>query len=143
VPAAASLAGILTSEVRPVLAELTQTSLLVEHAGRYTFHDLLRAYATDSTHTIDSDQQRRDATHRILDHYLHSAYAADRLLHPTRDPINLAAAQPMVIVHRPADYREALPEVTTFRRSGRFVASALRGVWGGAKSPPVRTTHLL
>jgi tetratricopeptide (TPR) repeat protein len=115
VPAAASLAGIPTSEVRPLLAELTQTSLLFEHADRFTFHDLLRAYATDSTLTTDSSQERRAATHRILDHYLHSAYAADRLLHPTRDPINLAAAQPGVIVHRPADYRQALEWFTAER----------------------------
>src|SRR5262249_40196862 len=46
--AAASLAGLPAEGVRPVLAGLTGASLLVEHApGRYTFHDLLRAYATD------------------------------------------------------------------------------------------------
>src|SRR5262249_56669647 len=41
--AAASLAGLPVSAVRPVLAELTAASLLVEHTiGRYAFHDLLR-----------------------------------------------------------------------------------------------------
>lgn len=44
-PAAASLA---ISQVRPVLAELTRTHLLGERSpGRYTFHDLLRAYVME------------------------------------------------------------------------------------------------
>ena len=69
--------------MRSALAELTRASLLVEHtAGRYTFHDLLRAYATDLAQRIDTDQDRRTATVRILDHYLHTAYTAARLLHP-------------------------------------------------------------
>jgi tetratricopeptide (TPR) repeat protein len=33
-------------------------------------------------------------THRLLDHYLHTAYAADRLLYPHRDPIVLAEPVP-------------------------------------------------
>jgi hypothetical protein len=70
--AAASLARLPASTARPVLTELTGASLLVEHTpGRYAFHDLLRAYATDLTQRIDSDRHRRAATHRMLDHYLH------------------------------------------------------------------------
>ena len=80
-PAAASLAGITATEVRPLLAQLTRASLLVEHiSGRYSFHDLLRAYAADRAHTHDTDQQRQAATHRILDHYLHTAHTAALLL---------------------------------------------------------------
>jgi len=61
--AAASLAGPPAGTVPPVLAELVKASLLVEHVpGRYVFHDLLRAYATDLAHRIDTDQQRRSAT---------------------------------------------------------------------------------
>jgi tetratricopeptide (TPR) repeat protein len=96
-PAAASLGAVTTSAVRPVLAELTAASMLVEHiVARYTFHDLLRAYAADLTRRIDTDQQRHAATHRILDHYLHTALTADRLLNPVRDPITLPAPQPGV-----------------------------------------------
>jgi tetratricopeptide (TPR) repeat protein len=109
--AAASLAGHPVSIVRPVLAELTRASLLFEHTtGRYSFHDLLRAYATDLAHRIDTNSQRHIATRRILDHYLHTAYNADRLLHPHREPIPRALASPVhgVTPERPADHGQAL-----------------------------------
>jgi hypothetical protein len=68
--AAASLAGLPPSTVRPMLAELVRASLLAEHSpGRYAFHDLLRAYATDLAQRTDSDRQRHAATARILNHY--------------------------------------------------------------------------
>lgn len=91
-PAAASLAGSPPSQVRHLLTELTEASLLMEPVpGRYTFHDLLRAYATEQAHAIESDEQRRAATHRMLDHYLHTGFAAARLLDPHSDPITLTA----------------------------------------------------
>jgi tetratricopeptide (TPR) repeat protein len=92
--AAASLAGLAVDAARLLLAELTQANLLVEHVpGRYAFHDLLRDYATHLTHTIDPEQQRRAATGRVLDHYLHSAYTAALLLVPPHDPPTLRPAQ--------------------------------------------------
>jgi DNA-binding SARP family transcriptional activator/tetratricopeptide (TPR) repeat protein len=88
--AAASFAGRPEREVRPLLAELAHDHLLTEHLpGRYTFHDLLRTYANELAHTIDSDADRQAVTRRALDHYLHTAYAADRLLRPHREPIIL------------------------------------------------------
>jgi tetratricopeptide (TPR) repeat protein len=94
-PAAASLAGRPSSETRRLLAELTRANLLTEHApGRYTFHDLLRAYAADLSHTHDTDAQRRAALRRLLDHYLHTAHAADRIMNPARDPITLGLVRP-------------------------------------------------
>jgi len=89
-PAAASLAGQAPDTVRPVLAELTRASLLAEPTpGRYTFHDLLHDYAHQLAATTDTDAQRLAATGRILDHYLHTAHPAARLLDPTHDPIPL------------------------------------------------------
>src|SRR5215470_2883129 len=112
--AAASLAGLSATMVRSVLAELTRASLLVEHIpGRYSFHDLLRAYATDLTHRIDPGQQRRNATHRILDHYLHAAHNADRLLDPARDPIALTPPEPGVTAEWPTGYQQAMGWFTT------------------------------
>ncbi len=103
-PAAASLAGLPLRQTRPPLAELTRASLLAEHAaGRYTFHDLLRAYAAVLAHSIDPDDQRRAAFGRMLDHYLHTAYTTDRLLHPGRDPITLTPPAPGVTPEQPAD----------------------------------------
>jgi DNA-binding SARP family transcriptional activator/Tfp pilus assembly protein PilF len=96
-------------QVRALLAELARAHLLTEHApGRYTFHDLLRAYATELTHSVDRDEHRRAATHRMLDHYLHTAHPAALLLNPHRDPIALARPQPGVIPERPADHQQAL-----------------------------------
>ncbi|MEV4619939.1 BTAD domain-containing putative transcriptional regulator [Asanoa sp. NPDC049573] len=114
-PAAASLAGHPVSETRRLLNELTRANLLVEHVpGRYTFHDLLRAYATELTHTTDSDQTHRAALTRLLDHYTHTAHTADRLLYPTRDPIPvaLAAAAADVSPERLTDHQQAIVWLT-------------------------------
>jgi len=84
-PAAASLAGVPCDLAAEVLAELTQAQLLSEHApDRFAFHDLLRAYAGELVHRQESDDQRHAATHRMLDHYLHTAAASDRLIQTTR-----------------------------------------------------------
>ncbi|HZM80031.1 MAG TPA: NB-ARC domain-containing protein, partial [Candidatus Limnocylindrales bacterium] len=108
-PAAASLAALPLPDARGLLGELTRANLLIEHVpGRYTFHDLLRAYATEQAHTTDPDQQRHTATHRLLDHYLHTAHIAGRLLDPHRDPITLTPAQPGVVPEHPTDSQQAL-----------------------------------
>ena len=86
--AAASLAGTALPEARRLLRELTRCHLLAEPApGRYSFHDLLRAYAAEQATALDSDHDRQAATGRMLDHYLHSARAADLQLNPLREPI--------------------------------------------------------
>jgi tetratricopeptide (TPR) repeat protein len=107
--ATASLAGLAASATRPLLAELTQGSLLVEHVpGRYTLHDLLRAYATHLTHTIDPEDQRRAATGRVLDHYLHSAYTAALLLATPAGPLVLGPPPAGVTPEQHADYKQAM-----------------------------------
>ncbi len=107
--AAASLAGLPATAVRPLLAELTRASMLAEHIpGRYTFHDLLRAYATDLTHSIDPDERRRAPTHRMLDHYLHTAHTANRLLIPAREQITLTAPQLGVISEHLTGHQQAM-----------------------------------
>ena len=107
-PAAASLAGITPDAVRPLLAELTRASLLTEPtAGRYTCHDLLRDYATHLAHTTDTDEQRHTATGRILDHYLHTAYPAARLLNPVRDLLQLAPPRAGVTPQQLSDQAQA------------------------------------
>ena len=101
VAAAASLAAIPLDGTRALLAELTQTHLLAEHApGRYSFHDLLRAYATEQAHAQDSPDVRYAAAHRVLDHYLHTAHGAAMLMQPTLNPITLDPPQPAVIERR-------------------------------------------
>ena len=75
--AAASLAGTSPAETSQALGELARAHLITEPSpGRYGFHDLLRAYAAKQVQADDSDQARRGAICRILDHYLHTANAA-------------------------------------------------------------------
>jgi tetratricopeptide (TPR) repeat protein/transcriptional regulator with XRE-family HTH domain len=112
--AAASLAGLHPRQVWLQLAELTRAHLLVEHTpGRYTFHDLLRAYAAEQAHGIDTDQQRHAATERMLDHYLHTAHTAALLLYPHRDQITLTPPQLGTLPENPADPAQALAWFTT------------------------------
>ena len=107
--AAASLAGVPPAAARRDLSELTRAHLITEHTpGRYALHDLLRAYATEQAHATDDEQARRAPTRRVLDHYLHAAHAADRLLNPARDQITLAACVDGVRPERLADYGQAM-----------------------------------
>jgi DNA-binding SARP family transcriptional activator/Flp pilus assembly protein TadD len=110
VPAAASLAGIPEAEARQLLAELARAHLIAEHApGRYAFHDLLRAYAADQAYDTDNDTARREATGRMLDHYLHTAARATLLLlDPPKEPVVLAPPRPGAAPEQPTDYSQAL-----------------------------------
>ncbi len=90
VSAAASLLGAATPRARRLLDELARVHLLAEHApGRFACHDLLRAYAVELTGLADSGTERRAATERLLSHYLHTAHAADQLMHPYRRLVTL------------------------------------------------------
>ena len=106
-PAAASLAGIPPAQARSLLIELTRAHLLTQRVpGRFSFHDLLRAYADELTNAHDPPDERRAAVHRLLDHYLHSAHRAGELFRPGRaDPIAMAPAQPLVTPENPADFQ--------------------------------------
>ncbi|MET8154237.1 AfsR/SARP family transcriptional regulator [Actinoplanes sp. NPDC049668] len=107
--AAASLAGVTVSEARRLLRELTSAHLVEEVTpGRFGFHDLLRAYAKEQTLETDSDAERRAAVLRLLDHYLHTAWLADRTLYPYRQPIHVEPADLATVVPRIDGAAEAL-----------------------------------
>ncbi|ROO61136.1 DNA-binding SARP family transcriptional activator [Micromonospora sp. Llam0] len=109
VPAVASLAGETVPAARRLLAVLTRASLVSEHSpGRYVLHDLLRAYAAELAEAQEPAARRRAATRRLLDHLLHTAYAADRLLYPHRDPILLDCPVSGVVVPALADGAAAM-----------------------------------
>jgi DNA-binding SARP family transcriptional activator/tetratricopeptide (TPR) repeat protein len=109
VPAAASLAAIGEADARRLLRELARAHLIAEHVpGRYAFHDLLRAYAAERARQTDSDTARREATGRVLDHYLHTAAGAGRLINPAMEPVALAPPRPGAAAGQPADYPQAL-----------------------------------
>ncbi|AQZ61661.1 hypothetical protein BKM31_09430 [[Actinomadura] parvosata subsp. kistnae] len=106
--AAASLAGLPPPDARPLVAELARTSMLSERVpGRFACHGLLRAYACELSDAHDSRDERRTTLHRLLDHYLHSAHQAGRILRPGRGtddlPADLRPALPLVTPESPAD----------------------------------------
>jgi DNA-binding SARP family transcriptional activator/tetratricopeptide (TPR) repeat protein len=106
--AAVSMAGTDPAGVRPALRELIGANLLVEDPpGRYRMHDLVRLYAAELA-AAEPGGDGSAALARLLDHYLHTACAADRLLQPMRDPIPPAPARAGVRVHPPADRPAAL-----------------------------------
>ncbi|MFD4510233.1 BTAD domain-containing putative transcriptional regulator [Streptomyces sp. NPDC058457] len=107
-PAVAALAGVPAARARVLVAELVRGHLLTEQpAGRYAFHDLLRAYAAELVATHDSEDTRRAAAHRMFDHYLHTAHRADALLTPRPSPTPLPPAQPGAAAEELSGHRQA------------------------------------
>ena len=84
VRATISLAGTDRPDTLTALRELTEMHLLTEHAGdRFWMHDLLRAYAEERAHALNS-ARRCAAINRMLGHYTCTAQAASALLNPFR-----------------------------------------------------------
>jgi DNA-binding SARP family transcriptional activator/tetratricopeptide (TPR) repeat protein len=113
--AAASLTGEPVDGTRGQLAELVGASLVSEHApGRYVLHDLLAAYARGLAERVDPAARRHAATVRLLDHLLHSALPADRLLDPGRAPCRIPPAPPASgsVIVEPAGEQAALSWLT-------------------------------
>jgi tetratricopeptide (TPR) repeat protein len=97
-PAAASLAAIPLQQARRRLVALARAHLVDEHLpGRFTFHDLLRAYATELAERLDTETERRAAVRRVLEHYVHTGYTAALLLDPHRDVIAIDPPAPDVV----------------------------------------------
>jgi tetratricopeptide (TPR) repeat protein len=99
-PAAVSLADLPARGAQLMLAELTAVSLVSEWApGRYSLHDLLRAYAADLAQAEEAKEDFHAAVGRTRDHYLHTANTAARFLDsgaevvPTKPPHPGAAAE--------------------------------------------------
>lgn len=106
-PAVASLANQSVEQVRAVLRELENASLIQQHMPRrYRMHDLIRLYAGDTVHQHVSDNEREKALRRVLDFYIHTAHTADHLLNPRRQPIPLPVGSPI-----PGVYPQSLPDV--------------------------------
>ncbi|GIJ43390.1 SARP family transcriptional regulator [Virgisporangium aliadipatigenens] len=109
--AAASLAGLSLTTTRRLLAELAHANLLTElRPGRFGTHDLLRAHAAELVDAHEPEPERRAAVARLLDHYVHTAHAAERHLHPARDPmpIPLRPAVTGTTVDPLADARQSM-----------------------------------
>ncbi|MET9346018.1 ATP-binding protein [Streptomyces termitum] len=128
--AAAALAVLPPHRTRRLLDDLVGAHLLEQTApDRFRFHDLLRAYATDLVRAEEPAERRQEARRRVLDWYLHTAGAAQRLLHPAEDRLPLPEPPPGVVPLAFADYNAAvdwserehatfLPAVRDAARSG-------------------------
>lgn len=78
--AAAELTGLEAARAERALDELVDANLLTETAaGRYTWHDLLRAYMQESARELDAETADA-ALRRLFGWYVHAASAADRAL---------------------------------------------------------------
>jgi DNA-binding SARP family transcriptional activator len=117
VAASASLLGVPPDEATRLIAELAGTALLTEHQpGRYSFHDLIRAYATELLEATDTDTDCHEALARLLDHYLHSSYAEPTA--PGRPP-------PGVTPERFSDHESAMLQEGRARKGLGIVRSKL------------------
>jgi tetratricopeptide (TPR) repeat protein len=109
VAAAASLGGLAQHEARRSLTELSGAHLITEHQpGRFTAHDLLRAYAAEQAMAAEGEAEREAAVRRLDDHYLHTAVAADARLCASRDALSLGPPQPGTVPERLATHADAL-----------------------------------
>ena len=115
--AAASMANLPLNEGCRWLGQLTRAHLVAEHVpGRFSSHDLLRAYAAELAQSADSEAERHAATSRMLDHYLHTAHSAALQLRLTGSPPVLAALQPGAEPERISDAGQALAWFEAERR---------------------------
>lgn len=107
--AAASLAGVSGDAARTALAELTRASLLTELVpGRFTCHDLLRAYAAEQAAAAESRDELFAAERRLLDHYLRTACEASMRMYPGRRMVSLPDPAPGAVADSFRAYEQAL-----------------------------------
>lgn len=105
-PAAAGLTAWTLTEARRQLGELVRAGLAGEPLpGRYLLHDLVRDYAAEVAAGAEPAHDRAAAVLRMLDHYLHSAHAAEQLTQPRPDdPLGMTPPSPGAA---PADLADA------------------------------------
>jgi DNA-binding SARP family transcriptional activator/Flp pilus assembly protein TadD len=84
----AALIGGSLEQAAQLLGQLVGASLIQPSGsarrpdGRYTRHDLLRAYARELAIATDPETERRAALTRLFDYYLHAASVATNTLYP-------------------------------------------------------------
>jgi DNA-binding SARP family transcriptional activator/tetratricopeptide (TPR) repeat protein len=110
--AAAALTGTTIAEGRRLLEVLARAHLIQPAGpGRYGLHDLLRAYAAEQAHALDSGPERHGALTGLFDYYLRAAAGAMDALHPAekhRRPPPPAPARPVPPPPAPAAARDWL-----------------------------------
>ncbi|MFI6929430.1 BTAD domain-containing putative transcriptional regulator [Streptomyces sp. NPDC050287] len=93
--AAASLAALPPARARALLTELESAHLVRQDSpGRYRMHDLVRLYAAELAHQ-QPGQGSEAALTRLVDFYVHTAYAANRLLDGPNTPFDARLQSPV------------------------------------------------
>ncbi|MFI7131523.1 BTAD domain-containing putative transcriptional regulator [Nonomuraea sp. NPDC050153] len=108
-PAVAGLIGHPVARARTLLRTLETAHLLYQHVpGRYRMHDLVRLYAIERARLDLSADARTAAVRRLVDFYLHTSHAGDRLLSPRRrSAIEMEPPAPGCLPHALADAAQA------------------------------------
>ncbi|MFD4676394.1 tetratricopeptide repeat protein [Lentzea sp. NPDC058450] len=114
IAAVAALSGVDEPEARALL-DVLQTAHLVESsgAGRWTMHDLLRAFARERAEQHLTGVERRQALKNLYEHHLTSALDATAVLYPSakrwrgepardRSPLTAVIAKAWLDTERPA-----------------------------------------
>ncbi|MBB5959566.1 DNA-binding SARP family transcriptional activator/tetratricopeptide (TPR) repeat protein [Saccharothrix tamanrassetensis] len=115
--AAAGLTGLPPPKTRAVLRALEQASLVGQDTrGRYRMHDLIRRHATVTADDLPA-QVREEALRRVVDFYLHTAFAADRQLAPHRQVVPLPPPTAGGHPHRLPDIPAAMAWLETEHRN--------------------------
>lgn len=105
---AAALAGLTAYEAGDLLETLLDEHLLQQHTpGRYSLHDLLRAYAVEQVMAADPPPARALARRRVLDWYVHTSWHSAQQLNPQRK-LEIGPADPAVHPRTFADRDAAL-----------------------------------
>ncbi|MEO6084587.1 MAG: BTAD domain-containing putative transcriptional regulator [Umezawaea sp.] len=113
-PTAAALADLPPARARKALRALEEHSLLERHPhGRYSMHDLVRAYAATTAHDSLPESVRRTALDRVVDFYLHTVHIADQHLYPHRGVLRLDPPALGVHPHPLPDHPTALAWMDT------------------------------
>jgi DNA-binding SARP family transcriptional activator/tetratricopeptide (TPR) repeat protein len=114
VAAAASLTAHSIATTRSLLRGLDRVTLVDEVVpGRWQMHDLIRLHAANQAGRDHPEAMRNSALRRLVDYYIHTAVAADRLLAPHRARIELDSPAAGCQPGSPPDESAALAWFTT------------------------------
>ena len=128
--AAASLTALPLPRARKVLRELEEASLLVRRpGGRHAMHDIIRSCAVVTARYHIAEERREAALRRVLDFYVQTSHAADRLLAPHRPLVRLAPPVPGCYPRPLADYAGALAWFDT-EHANLLAAQDTAVTWG-------------